>query len=514
MNKDKNILLAETAQKYHSSYAADIAYKIGICTHLSVLVPSLMGCFPIIPNVYDMLEYRDRLYVIVNSQEDIEYINTILFDVGRDEERIYPILFEDYIKEQPDGECYIIYELPKEKRIKLANILVSQVDKIVISVGKLGDNDKLTNKGAFTTIQAYKMINELNKFTLEDSKPHSMVFEVDSILDIREISYATSEEKEKLIKNLYDICDEYEKDFKFVSDSLDKNDKIILQQKFIEELELQIKFLKMIATSAGININELEKCLEDIKRLKREYLIRFENITDEQHIELLETEFQNVIAELCVKATRGVFTDNDKEHYELLIKNELSESVWDKLTENSKMYLISAMMTFDSLSKLDNKENIDYSGVCLQVTKVLDEEMALRLFKEYMQYLKEKPLNKWPAIMKNKSGNSPLPDYIFTIGTIAKVIGYNVKNKTIDDTIAFDNMVQYAKEKLYNDDIDIDSVKNKLISIARCAEKTRNDYRNPAAHRNTMSYVSAKECIEYLIQQYKMLKEILKDMRF
>lgn len=55
-------LLVETAQKYHARYIADIAFKIGKNKHLSVLIPSLMGMFPVIPNIYDILEYKSRMF--------------------------------------------------------------------------------------------------------------------------------------------------------------------------------------------------------------------------------------------------------------------------------------------------------------------------------------------------------------------------------------------------------------------------------------------------------------------
>ena len=51
-----------------------------------------------------------------------------------------------------------------------------------------------------------------------------------------------------------------------------------------------------------------------------------------------------------------------------------------------------------------------------------------------------------------------------------------------------------------------------IISV-ECSEKTRRDYRNPAAHREAMSYISARECIDYLLEQTKMLKIVLQDMR-
>ena len=107
-----------------------------------------------------------------------------------------------------------------------------------------------------------------------------------------------------------------------------------------------------------------------------------------------------------------------------------------------------------------------------------------------------------------------MPEHKFTIGSIEKVIGYDVKNNRVSDRRSFNLMKEYAKTRIYDSEKSNSEIERSLIAIAVCAEKTRNDYRNPSAHRNTMPYISAKECIEYLIEQTQMLKEIMKDMRY
>ncbi|SEG36479.1 hypothetical protein SAMN04487934_11815 [Eubacterium ruminantium] len=510
-------LMVKTAQKYHGRYSAEIAYRMGKNRHLSVLLPSLLGIFPIIPNIYDSLAYRDRLFVIVESQDIISEINKTLFGLGRDEECIYPITVNDCINELPEGDCYILYDLNQDSRIKLIDSLGALKDSVVISVGRLERiNSTQTNK-AFTSIHANEILNELYDITLSDGEPQCMIFNMDSILDIRDISLAPMSEKELLLKELYDVCNSYEKDKKKTGSALDNNDKLIMYQKAQEELELQIRFLKMVAASAGVNSYELEDCLDKIHKIKADYSIKFESIHSEDEMEILETEFQTVIADLCVQVTKGLMTLDRRDEYETSLIDSLTNKVWNMLTKHSQMYLISALMTFDSLDKMPDKDTIDFSGVCLQVTKVLDEEMSLRLFVDYKSYLSNQNIVDWPKAMKQKNQNGNfvvLPEHKFTIGSIEKVIGYDVAHSRVSDRKSFNSMKKYAKERIYESGKSSAEIERSLISIAVCAEKTRNDYRNPSAHRNTMPYISAKECIEYLIDQTQMLKEIMKDMRY
>ena len=512
-------LLIKTAQKYHGLYTAEIAYRMGKNKHLSILIPSLMGTFPIIPNVYDILDYRDRLYVIVDSQEVISDINTVLFEAERENDCIYPISVNDFICNEPEGDCYILYNLNQDDRKELEKILVPKKDKIVISVGRLLNIDTTEKDKAFTSSHSNEILNELYNMTLSDGEPHCMIFEMDSIIDIRDIAHAELSEKDYLLKKLYSVCNSYESDLKNTDPGINNNDKLIMYQKAQEELELQIQFLKMVSATAGVKINELDECLNKIKELKGEYSIKFENTQDENELEELETQFQTVIAELCVKATKGILTIDKMDTYENALKHSLSEKVWNMLTRHSQMYLISALMTFESLEKIPNKDDIDFSGVCLQVTKVLDEEMSLRLYDDYKTYLQNhnRPLNQWPRAMKIKDNDGNfviLPEHKFTIGSITHVIGYDTKNNRVSDRRAFNSMKEYAKVKIYENGKTDSAIESSLISIAKCAEKTRNDFRNPSAHRNLMPYISAKECIEYLIEQTRMLKEIMKDMRY
>ena len=508
-------LLVTTAREYHLRYAEEIAYEIEFHKHLSILMPALIGLYPLPLLLYDGLDFRCREYIIVESQDDIDTFNNMLISKQEENKCIYPVLFEDFIKRNPAGGCYVLFDLSQEKRMKLSSMLSAKKDIAVISIGKLRD-ETVSAKSSLVS-QAQSAIAELYQITTKDGRPHCMIFPVESVLDIRDLMYAGASEKSRLVSALYNICSDYEVDYG-VTDQLTNSsgnaEKIAQYNRMLEERDFEISILKAVAASAGVDMSGLEKGISRITEMKYEYAEKFDQATDPFEQEKLESSFQNEVSELLVTVTNNMMTLANRDSYEKVMIDQLGERVWKELlSTRSRTYLISAMMTFDSMNKLTDRDAVDYSGVCLQVTKVLDEEMAARFYTLYKRYLYKKYLlDDWPQAMKTKYGDEPLPSNDFTIGSIAHVIGVGVRGRIYDST-AFEQVQGFAKDCLYKDGMSDQDIRDHLTKCVECAEKTRKDYRNPAAHREAMSYISAKECIDYLIEQTKMIKQILQDMK-
>ena len=73
--------------------------------------------------------------------------------------------------------------------------------------------------------------------------------------------------------------------------------------------------------------------------------------------------------------------------------------------------------------------------------------------------------------------------------------------------------VDFAMNRLFSG-LSRATVMQKLEQDYLFVEKVRVDYRNPAAHKNALTAVSAEECIKYVIETQKMLRKMLVDMRF
>lgn len=508
-------LLVTTAREYHLRYAEEIAYEIEFHKHLSVLMPALIGLYPLPLLLYDGLEFRCREYIIVEGQDDIDTFNNMLISKQEENKCIYPILFEDFIDRFPTGGCYVLFDLPQEKRMMLSHMLSTKKDVAVISIGKLRD-ETVSAKSSLVN-QAQSAMAELYQITTKDGRPHCMIFPVDSILDIRDLMYAGASEKSRLVSALYNICSDYEVDYG-VTDQLTNAsgnaDKIARYNRMLAERDLEISILKAVAASAGVDMSGLEKGISRITEMKNEFSEKYDQTMDPVEQEKMETAFQNEVSELLVTITNNMMTLANRDSYEKVMIDQLGEKVWkEMLSARSRTYLISAMMTFDSMNKLSERDAVDYSGVCLQVTKVLDEEMAARFYTLYKRYLyKTYLLDDWPRAMKTKYGDEPISSNDFTIGTIAHVVGVGSRGRVYNSK-AFEQVQEFAKKCLYKEGMSDQEIRDHLITCVECAEKTRKDYRNPAAHRESMSYISAKECIDYLIEQTKMIKQVLQDMK-
>ena len=508
-------LLVATAQEYHSRYAEEIAYEIEFHKHLSVLMPAMIGLYPLPLRLYDGLDFRCREFIIVESQEDIDAFNSMLISQQDENKCIYPILFEDFKKRGPAAGCYVLFDLPQEKRMELTSLLSPNKDVVVISIGRLQENEG--NAKSSLVSQAQGAMAELYQITMKDGRPHCMIFPVESILDIRDLMYAGAAERTKLVSALYNICSDYELDYG-VTDELThasgSAEKIAQYKMMLAERDLEISILKSVAASAGVDMSGLEDGISKITKMKQEYAERIDQINDPLEQDKIEAAFQNEVSELLVKVTSKMMTSANKSSYESVMIEQLGETVWNKqLSERSRTYLVSSMMTFDSMNKLADRDSLDYSGVCLQVTKVLDEEMTARFYTQYKRYLlRTCLLDDWPQAMKNKYGDEPLEINDFTLGSITYVMGVGMNGRLYDSN-AFDLVQRFAKTSLYKDGMSDRDIRDHLIKCVECAEKTRRDYRNPAAHREAMSYISARECIDYLIEQTKMLRLVLQDMK-
>ena len=137
--------------------------------------------------------------------------------------------------------------------------------------------------------------------------------------------------------------------------------------------------------------------------------------------------------------------------------------------------------------------------------------MTARFYNAYIQYLNAIPINRWPRSLLNEKTNNVLSPEDFTLGSIRYVIGMNENGDVVNQYVH--NMVTgYAKRVLYEKTLTEETIEDNLKRCVIYTEKIRKDYRNPAAHRQRIGKITAKECLDYIVDTQRILKEILKDM--
>ena len=227
--------------------------------------------------------------------------------------------------------------------------------------------------------------------------------------------------------------------------------------------------------------------------------------------------FEDAVVECVVRITKDIIKVSNKEQAENELEEILTTDVWNKLSDESKTYLVTAKVNFETMIEMENRDELDFSGVCLLLTKTMDEEISKRFYTRYAEYLQEQyPLpenvDKWPKDMLNKYKPEVIDKKYFTLGTVRFVIGKNKDGKVMNWK-SYNRIRRYARDYLYKEGISKEEREEKLLEIVKCIEIIRIDYRNPSAHRNALDTVKAEACMDYMLGTYKKLKLILEDMR-
>lgn len=275
----------------------------------------------------------------------------------------------------------------------------------------------------------------------------------------------------------------------------------------------KIKIHEFIFSNLGLSIDKINQLDDRIRTYRENHISELlsSNI-DEQERSIVN--MQDMASELALELICGNVGDN-VEVSELNLKEKFG-NVWDLLDENSKSFLISAKVTFGSMARTRKPDALDYSGVCLLVTKALELELFRVFFKEYIQYLRDKKIqiNEYPKELLDKTGTTIKADHLFSLGMVIHIWGlkYGCKKSQIlrENNPNYQLFLKYAQERLYGgSDIEI---ANEILKNACFIERTRVDYRNPSAHTGHLTRVVCQECLDYIVDIEKQMKRMLENM--
>ncbi|SEI98176.1 DUF2075 family protein [Lachnospiraceae bacterium A10] len=216
----------------------------------------------------------------------------------------------------------------------------------------------------------------------------------------------------------------------------------------------------------------------------------FKGICDQCSSLLLDLQ-KETIDDLSIVNT---YTDSIVKH--------MGKAAWDKLSDLSKKCLISAEIVFHDLK--DYNQLFDFSGVCVQVSKAVEYELANRYLTQYVDYLTRKYrsnlMDRIPKSLLNENGAIKTAN-IYTLGDVRFTVGMdsygNIKNNYVYRQFSY-----YAKDKMIKDTQNIQPILSEHIQIIH---KIKEDYRNKAAHKSSIDVVTAKECIDYVVETERKL---------
>lgn len=468
--------------------------------HISLAMPTGSGKSTLLLYIAQkLLQQGKSVLVIVDTFILKEYFEAKFSELSLDNYVIKTA--SRYSKEKfslDDYDTLLLDNLRPHQRYKIRNADVDFSTKIIVSFITPGQELKGEEQYMSKNIQ-FIDDSSLTREIPESITPY--IIPTGNILDIRDSFLASREQKEKLaqilgkcIENEYYIDKHEEKPQLNIKQLYCRHNIKESKKSHVSRTPLTKLLLQSIASLSSTvnNIGIVDSAITT--EILRPYKLSIKIV--KYFLDTLKTSNE---------PKNNLFTH---EHYTEVLKGFLSVNVWEKLSQESRNFLISGMISYE-ISKNEAVKH-DFSGVCVSISKSLDVEITKRVYEQYIEYLKHKynDYDKWPqALIAN--GNILNPEK-FTLGTVIYVIGKG-KHEILNNT-DYQNFLNYALEVLYNRGLTLSDIIDNISILCDCVENVRLKYRNVAAHREPVDYRTAKECIEYLITDQQMLKEILKDM--
>ena len=328
--------------------------------------------------------------------------------------------------------------------------------------------------------------------------------------------YGSFRELHTTVKFLEGVNEEISNEGKYVSPQNDGS-KIDFAIQLIKEVKKDQNYHIGISKDTNSKVTQI---LEKLEYLNNEFEDYRDLIEDSLKNELSEEQYEKIISkfsEKCVKKIRSsieedVLGSNDCKKMKEELIGTLGKSAWKKLSRQSKRFLITSKITFNSLRQLE--DDMDYSGVCLLVTKALEVELTKRFYKGFNKYIEDNniPLEEHHTslVEENYEGNFEIvPDYDITLGSMPYILCYK---KHYDSEIHEKNvsiLIEYSKAKLFTDSHSDEEIKKTLRKYGKEIKNITYSYRNPAAHTNELGCRKAKKCLDYVIDVKHFLKTML-----
>lgn len=395
------------------------------------------------------------------------------------------------------------------------------------------ENTKLLNDA----LESYATINITGNYYFDSPYKTTIPKSIYGPKDIENTILIVSKNYNTRLKNLNKKQRLYlDRQFKTTDSKIDEMHFDISQK--LASIELKLDSLKNVTNDIGYEMISVDSKIDNIdSKINDIYYKLAESHNSILSIQQSIGECKNKIAlfeelvpitenkleEAIKEITDNIMNDinilsktNTYQNFETLLKIKMGENAWNKLQEKSKKFLISAQYNFSENMVLG--DNIDYSSICILVTKAFEYEISLRFINGYKDFVKSKvgnDLGKWPSelvvITKNGRKYEKSIDS-FTLGNSSFLMGFlpkndNQANKNKDCFRSYCANTLFTNEAKKNIDLLLKKFDAQIYNI-------KENYRNPAAHKNNVTMTTASECINYILDVEKVLKNMLECFNF
>lgn len=193
-----------------------------------------------------------------------------------------------------------------------------------------------------------------------------------------------------------------------------------------------------------------------------------------------------------------------------LINESIGKEEWNKLCKKSKTFLITSKVMYNHL--LDMPDMMDYSGICVLITKALEVELKRRFFTDFLKYLDKEyyyDYNQYPTTLLYQK-RKPLFSETFTMGNIVYVMcpEKDKYSKSKEKNNNKTKLMEYCKKCIFSR-YEENKINELINQYGSSIEEIKDKYRNPSAHTNCIKQVDAKECLNLVLDVEKLLKQML-----
>ena len=299
------------------------------------------------------------------------------------------------------------------------------------------------------------------------------------------------------------------------------SDGAILEQLMVMIQELQKgqqEIKKEINLAKDEELKKLEQISKQIKILS-EQITGYQSLTSrfleradsETEKEKILSVFTDELIDRINKDIKVHCAEKDLEYEENQLK-VLFEDAYDKMEDSTKKFILTSKTLYRNQESLGDL--VDYSGVCVLITKALENELHKRFCDMFLEYLSNKypgseNYAQYPTSLLDRNGR-PIRSRDFTMGTVAYILCYREGHRLTDAEKENNKgkLLEFSKECLFTGKSD-EEIISLLSEYARNIEEIRTRFRNPSAHTNSLQKVEAKECMDLVIDVEKLLKKML-----
>ena len=346
-------------------------------------------------------------------------------------------------------------------------------------------------------------------FSFDPSKKFKLVFPLFFrllFLLIFRSPNSTSLSKKELLRMLLEKDDEfnqYQKQTRIENENLTAK---------MENLTAKMENLIAKTEDIGRDVKKIDKKIDELMLTLQKEITNekksFMNMDGEG-----EEGYQKFVDAVAKKMSDALYrSGNASVDQEEAVLKGFFGNYWDSLDAYTKKALVSARI-FLVNSNAISFGSLDYSGVCISACSALEQELKLRFFTGYQEYIKIRfgdDYMKWPeSIIYHQPDGTYIPGNNFTIGSLPYIFGSKKRNdktgkrKKIDISSTEKKLLEEYIKTILNDqrkDIKVfsEGTDSEASFLDRC-EDIRCIYRNTAAHTETLSLETATACCREVI---------------